>query len=264
MRWGGGFGGGGAWAAAGGRGAASGAGLPSGGVGWCGVGRGGGGAWAAAGGRGGASVGGVAVGRSRLVRGGGWRAGSTGAVVRDAYGGFPSASSSLRVGPAPQGRSLRSRRFAISLRSTLDRPSRPGHTKTAGKPPKERAGPSLHGRARQRPASRPGVGSPRDGPTRSHLPGRGKRSKSLRAPHPSASPARLGPDIGRPRPLALLLSQRPTTAWVGHRPPTTRWRFSFTRPTTVRGWAQAAHELGSRLDTRPATAWVGHRPPMGR
>ncbi|MFB6862315.1 multicopper oxidase family protein [Streptomyces virginiae] len=90
------------------------------------------------------------------------------------FGGFPTVPSSLRVGPVPQGRFLRSRRYAMSLRSTLDRPSRHGNTRTAGKPPKERAGLSFQRR---------GVGPARAEPG---------RPKSLRAPAGLAPASPLG------------------------------------------------------------------------
>ncbi len=45
--------------------------------------------------------------------------------------------------------------------ATLDRPSRPGHTKTAGKPPKERAGGSISGTGTPETRERAGRGEPR-------------------------------------------------------------------------------------------------------
>ncbi|CAM5542506.1 hypothetical protein SAVIM40S_05798 [Streptomyces avidinii] len=134
--------------------------------------------------------------------------------------GFPVSLivSPCRAGPS---RALLRRVAARWPSATLDRPSRPGHTKTAGKPPKERAGPSLWKRGSLRRPSGPGVRRPRDGPIRRGPPGRwahpiATRSSSLSACDPS---------------------------WAGHRPPTGLGCFSSTASGPSRGRKGAGQRL---------------------
>lgn len=109
----------------------------------------------------------------------------------------------LKGAPPPS-----SRRYAMSLRSTLDRPSRPGHTKTVGKPPKERAGRRSEGRGHHRSPGPVPVGRSRD--------------EAMTAPGPVGGSARFAARCSRPS------ARRPSVA--GHKPPTT----SIRRSTCVR------------------------------
>ncbi|AQT73986.1 hypothetical protein B1K54_22170 [Streptomyces sp. fd1-xmd] len=110
--------------------------------------------------------------------------------------GFPGGPIVFRFVPVPQGRS-----FVASLRDGLrppltDRPA-PENTRTAGKPPKERAGREMT------------IGA-------SALPGRSpERLTSLRAP----ARGRLPVSVAR------------------HRPPQIATRFSITRLQSVGGWS---------------------------
>ncbi|MGY4393083.1 hypothetical protein ACVWXB_006382 [Streptomyces sp. TE12347] len=163
--------------------------------------------------------------------------------------------------PSGSGRSLKgapsSRRFAMSLRSTLDRPSRPGETKDCREAPKRTSRSKARRTGRSEmpgPVGREGV-RPRDG-AHGRPPGGDGRARSLRAPHLSASPGRLGLGISRPRPQAFrthrvrrpsAAGHRPPTAprplphrvrrpsGAGHRPPTAHGRFSRGRLQAVRG-----------------------------
>ncbi|RKT05336.1 hypothetical protein BX286_3331 [Streptomyces sp. 3211.6] len=155
----------------------------------------------------------------------GWGGRGPGGAVSGRGWGFPV---SLIVLPrrATLSRALLRRVAARSPAATLDRPSRHGKTKTAGKPPKERDGCSLDMRPYQRPfgvvggrlAKHPGRQDchpgPRSAPDRyallpsQRLPaawgrcphqrptgsssGAGGRHKSLRAPPVPASDGRLG------------------------------------------------------------------------
>ncbi|QES56106.1 hypothetical protein DEJ51_19685 [Streptomyces venezuelae] len=95
-----------------------------------------------------------------------------------------------------------------------DRPA-PEKRKTAGKPPEERAGPSGQGRGGRRCPAWSGAGTTerraRPDPGPGVVPGR--RTRSLRASHGSASDDRLGLGIGRPRAPRASRRPRPTTVW---------------------------------------------------
>ena len=133
--------------------------------------------------------------------------------------------SGMRMGVSRQshrlsvsGRSLKGAPFGrVAARwpsATLDRPSRPGKSKTAGKPPKERAGPYIKGRGHQGSATRPGVGTfPRRGPS--------EAASRVGGAHQIAT-----------RSSSLSVS---SPSWAGHRPPTGLGSSPFARRTTGRG-----------------------------
>ncbi|RKT05943.1 hypothetical protein BX286_3973 [Streptomyces sp. 3211.6] len=167
---------------------------------------------------------GTPAGRERQAGRDGWRAGSAPGGLREALG--LSRQSHCPSGP---GRPVKGAPFGrVATRSpaaTLDRTARTGKTRTAGKPPKGRHGPSMDIRGISDQASRSGAASPGIRADRIAMRGRNSRQiatrsrrLSVRRP-PGAAARRKGRQNRHPGPggatdrYALLPSQRPPPAW---------------------------------------------------
>ncbi|PWK68581.1 hypothetical protein BCL76_10739 [Streptomyces sp. CG 926] len=150
---------------------------------------------------------------------------------------------SLIVSPCRAGPSralLLRRRVATRWpAATLDRPSRPGHTKTVGKPPKERAGRRSQGRGHHRSPGPVPVGRSRD--------------EAMTAPGRVGGSARFAARCSRPS------ARRP--AWAGHKPPTSHTLL----PDGVRRLSVVGHRSPTSHTLLPdgvrRLSVVGHRSP---